>query len=173
MTSYEPFLVGKTLMRYHSGFADAVKRRYHEEQVWSDKIRSASTYGSLAVLALNLVVFVLAIFIVEPWKRRRLAQTFEKRIEELSDETRLLVGRGIEDLLEHIHRQEDLLNTMGEILPKQSAASETVIEPLMDAMSPESDSLKAFVYAHQHTLIGIGCAILGGMSSYGIQLFLR
>ena len=30
--------------------------RYHEEQVWSDKIRSASTYGQLAALGLNLLV---------------------------------------------------------------------------------------------------------------------
>ena len=30
--------------------------RYHEEQVWSDKIRSASTYGSLAALDRKSVV---------------------------------------------------------------------------------------------------------------------
>ncbi len=46
--------------------------RYHEEQVWSDKIRSASTYGSLAVLGMNLFVFIMAIILVEPWKRKRL-----------------------------------------------------------------------------------------------------
>ncbi|TCD62303.1 sensitivity to high expression protein she9, partial [Steccherinum ochraceum] len=38
-----------------------ILHRYHEEQIWSDKIRSASTYGSLTVLGLNLLVFVMAI----------------------------------------------------------------------------------------------------------------
>ncbi|EKM51473.1 uncharacterized protein PHACADRAFT_212117 [Phanerochaete carnosa HHB-10118-sp] len=64
-----------------------ILNRYHEEQVWSDKIRSASTYGSLTVLGLNVIVFILAIVIVEPWKRRRLAQTFEKKVEEVAVET--------------------------------------------------------------------------------------
>ncbi|KAG8796929.1 sensitivity to high expression protein she9, partial [Serendipita sp. 400] len=66
----------------------AILNRYHEEQVWSDKIRSASTYGSLLALGLNLVVFFLAIVIVEPYKRKRMAETFEKRVEILSADTR-------------------------------------------------------------------------------------
>ncbi|KAJ7070022.1 Mdm33 family-domain-containing protein [Mycena amicta] len=79
--------------------------RYHEEQVWSDKIRSASTYGSLAALALNMLVFVTAILFVEPWKRRRLAMTFEKKIEEMEADYKTVVqtnmaeiGRRIETL---------------------------------------------------------------------------
>lgn len=32
--------------------------RYHEEQVWSDKIRSASTYGQMVVLGVNVLVFL-------------------------------------------------------------------------------------------------------------------
>ena len=85
---------------------------YHEEQVWSDKIRSVSTYGSLAALTVNLLVFVLAIVIVEPWKRRRLAQTFEKRIEELSQETRELVASGTEALVKHIEEQDKVLQDL-------------------------------------------------------------
>jgi sensitive to high expression protein 9 len=57
----------------------SILARYHEEQVWSDKIRSASTYGSMAALALNLLVFILATLVVEPWKRRRLAHTRSRR----------------------------------------------------------------------------------------------
>jgi sensitive to high expression protein 9 len=86
--------------------------RYHEEQVWSDKIRSASTYGSLAALALNMVVFILAIIIVEPWKRRRLAQTFEKKIEEMSAENTAMVKGGMKDLARHFVEQETLLSQM-------------------------------------------------------------
>lgn len=83
--------------------------RYHEEQVWSDKIRSVSTYGSLAALVANMVVFVVAIVWVEPWKRKRLAETFERRVVELSEETREVVGSGMKDLEEHFEKQEKVL----------------------------------------------------------------
>lgn len=76
----------------------SILARYHEEQIWSDKIRSASTYGSMAALALNLLVFVMATLVVEPWKRRRLAHTFEKKVEELSGETNNLLEKEIRDL---------------------------------------------------------------------------
>jgi sensitive to high expression protein 9 len=86
--------------------------RYHEEQVWSDKIRSASTYGSLAALGLNMVIFILAIIVVEPWKRRRLAQTFERKIEEMSAENTAMVEGGMKDLARHFVEQEKLLSEM-------------------------------------------------------------
>jgi len=76
----------------------SILARYHEEQIWSDKIRSASTYGSMAALALNLLVFIMATLVVEPWKRRRLAHTFEKKVEELSGETMDLLEKEIHDL---------------------------------------------------------------------------
>ncbi|TFK70368.1 hypothetical protein BDN72DRAFT_766599 [Pluteus cervinus] len=83
--------------------------RYHEEQVWSDKIRSASTYGSLAALGLNLVVFILAIIVVEPWKRRRLAQTFEKKVDELAMDNATRLEAGLVDLGRQLEEQEALL----------------------------------------------------------------
>lgn len=58
----------------------SILERYHEEQVWSDKIRSVSTWASLAVLGANLIVFVGAIAFVEPWKRKRLVEGLEERM---------------------------------------------------------------------------------------------
>lgn len=57
--------------------------RYHEEQIWSDKIRRASTWGTWAIMVANLFLFVIATFLVEPWKRRRLVASFEERVKEL------------------------------------------------------------------------------------------
>ncbi|KAJ3568374.1 hypothetical protein NP233_g5754 [Leucocoprinus birnbaumii] len=88
----------------------SILARYHEEQVWSDKIRSASTYGSLAALGLNLLVFILAIVIVEPWKRRRLAQTFEKKIEEMSIESKERMEESLKEIGEKFVQQENLLS---------------------------------------------------------------
>ncbi|KAJ7163270.1 Mdm33 family-domain-containing protein [Mycena filopes] len=83
--------------------------RYHEEQVWSDKIRSASTYGSLTVLGLNLLVFVVAIVFVEPWKRRRLARTFEKKIEEMGMENKAVVEESMAEIGRKLETQAQLL----------------------------------------------------------------
>jgi sensitive to high expression protein 9, mitochondrial len=93
-----------------------ILHRYHEEQVWSDKIRSASTYGSLTVLGLNLVVFILAIIVVEPWKRRRLAQTFEKKVEEMSAETISAFETRHQDLARQIKEQDEALSQLVEVV---------------------------------------------------------
>lgn len=63
-----------------TGLMQSILERYHEEQVWSDKIRSVSTWAQVAALVANLVVFVGAIAFIEPWKRRRLVQGLEERV---------------------------------------------------------------------------------------------
>ncbi|KAE8230443.1 hypothetical protein CF326_g4561 [Tilletia indica] len=75
----------------------AVMRRYHEEQIWSDKIRNASSYASLIVAGLNILIFTIAIVFVEPYKRRKLAETFEKRLIEGEAQSRRLVQATIQD----------------------------------------------------------------------------
>ncbi|KAJ1643844.1 sensitivity to high expression protein she9, partial [Dispira simplex] len=61
----------------YSELVDAIRIRYHEEQLWSDKIRAAATYGTWAVLALNLFVFVFVHVVIEPRKRRRILDHVE------------------------------------------------------------------------------------------------
>ncbi|GJJ15692.1 hypothetical protein Clacol_009970 [Clathrus columnatus] len=107
-----------------------ILNRYHEEQVWSDKIRSVSTYGSLLALGVNIFIFILAILVVEPWKRKRLAETFEKRIEHLSIENRELIRKGLEDFAAHFEKQETVLTKMEHTLedisiPKSSEDSKS------------------------------------------------
>lgn len=84
--------------------------RYHEEQVWSDKIRSASTYGSLVALGLNMVVFISAILVVEPWKRRRLVQTFEAKVSELSAANATRFQESMDVLGGQIEEQKNLFS---------------------------------------------------------------
>lgn len=68
--------------------------RYHEEQLWSDKIRQASTWGTWLLMALNLVLFAAATFFVEPWKRRRLVAAVQgevmARLDEFAGEFRAI-----------------------------------------------------------------------------------
>jgi sensitive to high expression protein 9 len=56
--------------------------RYHEEQIWSDKIRQMSTWGTWGLMGLNVLLFVVFQILVEPWRRRRLVKGFEQKVEE-------------------------------------------------------------------------------------------
>ncbi|KAG2152990.1 Mdm33 family-domain-containing protein [Suillus bovinus] len=154
----------------------AILARYHEEQVWSDKIRSASTYGSMMVLGVNVVVFILAIMVVEPWKRRRLAQTFEKKVEEMAAETQALIESGIAKLDERLVKQEGLTSEIveraaydardlsSEFLPVPAVTVSVAGEQVVTG--PEHPS----IWSHQvsrmiqdrEVLLVVGSAIAGG-----------
>lgn len=51
-----------------------ILKRYHEEQIWSDRIRRASTWGTWGLMGMNFVLFVILQFFAEPWRRRRLVK---------------------------------------------------------------------------------------------------
>ncbi|WLF77550.1 sensitivity to high expression protein she9 [Lodderomyces elongisporus] len=58
----------------------SILTRYHEEQIWSDKIRRSSTWGTWVLMGLNVLLFVFATFLVEPWKRKKLVLGFEDKV---------------------------------------------------------------------------------------------
>ena len=104
--------VGQTedeVEREFSALMRTILARYHEEQIWSDKIRSVSTYGQLAVLAVNVSVFVLAIMLVEPWKRRRLTQAFERKVQEMEMANLDVVNKGMHALQSRLEKQEEMI----------------------------------------------------------------
>lgn len=51
-----------------------ILKRYHEEQIWSDKIRRASTWGTWGLMGMNFLLFVVLQFVAEPWRRKRLVR---------------------------------------------------------------------------------------------------
>lgn len=56
--------------------------RYHEEQIWSDKIRRMSTWGTWGLMGINILLFVVFQIGVEPWRRKRLVKGFEDKVME-------------------------------------------------------------------------------------------
>ena len=58
----------------------AILTRYHEEQIWSDKIRRTSTWGTLILMGVNIFLFLILQLLLEPWKRRRLTRSFEDKV---------------------------------------------------------------------------------------------
>ncbi|ORY98939.1 Mdm33 family-domain-containing protein [Syncephalastrum racemosum] len=76
----------KQMDREYMQLAQSIMERYHEEQLWSDKIRSVSTYGTWALMVVNLLLFVAVQTIFEPIKRRRLTDRFEELLVTKLDE---------------------------------------------------------------------------------------
>ena len=54
--------------------------RYHEEQIWSDKIRRMSTWGTWGLMGVNVLLFLVFQIGVEPWRRQRLVKGFEEKV---------------------------------------------------------------------------------------------
>ena len=54
--------------------------RYHEEQIWSDKIRRMSTWGTWGLMGMNVLLFMVFQIGVEPWRRKRLVKGFEEKV---------------------------------------------------------------------------------------------
>lgn len=61
--------------------ARTILARYHEEQIWSDKIRQMSTWGTWGLMGLNVLLFVVFQIAIEPWRRKRLVKGFEEKVE--------------------------------------------------------------------------------------------
>ncbi|KAI5795595.1 Mdm33 family-domain-containing protein [Geopyxis carbonaria] len=93
--------------------ARSILARYHEEQIWSDKIRRASTWGTWGLVGFNVLLFIVVQLGLEPWKRRRLVKGFEEKVREVMQE-------------------ENMRNALLQIHPDEANAAETVTEKLME-----------------------------------------
>ncbi|OAX77529.1 hypothetical protein ACJ72_08172 [Emergomyces africanus] len=75
----------------------SILSRYHEEQIWSDKIRRMSTWGTWGLMGVNVLLFLIFQVAVEPWRRRRLVKGFEEKVmEALEKENGTKQGTGAE-----------------------------------------------------------------------------
>ena len=54
----------------HQRLYVGILKRYHEEQMWSDRIRSLSMWATLGLMGMNVLLFL----IVQPWQRKRLTR---------------------------------------------------------------------------------------------------
>ncbi|RKF61003.1 Sensitive to high expression protein 9-like protein, mitochondrial [Erysiphe neolycopersici] len=63
-----------------SQLRNTILSRYHEEQIWSDKIRRMSTWGTWGLMGVNVLLFFIFQFGFEPWRRKRLIQGFEGKV---------------------------------------------------------------------------------------------
>ena len=58
------------------------RQQYHEEQIWSDTIRRNSTWVTIVLMGVNILLLLVNIVGVEPWRRRRLVKEVKSAINE-------------------------------------------------------------------------------------------
>ena len=63
-----------------NALAKSILARYHEEQIWSDKIRQMSTWGTWGLMGVNILLFLIFQVAIEPWRRKRLVKGFEEKV---------------------------------------------------------------------------------------------
>lgn len=134
-----------TVERQFDELMRSILSRYHEEQVWSDKIRSLSTHGSLIALGLNMVIFVLALVFVEPWKRKKLLKTFEERIYSFTGENQRQLETQLSEYMKSREIQE------ARLLESLASLDRVRQEKLMPPVNTTSDKEQATVYGNIHT----------------------
>ncbi|CEQ41588.1 SPOSA6832_03338, partial [Sporobolomyces salmonicolor] len=123
----------ETVEKGFSELMQAILHRYHEEQVWSDKIRHLSTYGSLAITSLNVLLFIITLLLIEPWRRRRLVENVEERLRVNSregQEATLAQLVSLQSLLADAQTKLDALTTSAVTSPPAEPLPETVSEPI-------------------------------------------
>ncbi|ODV78943.1 uncharacterized protein CANTADRAFT_6141 [Suhomyces tanzawaensis NRRL Y-17324] len=138
--------------------------RYHEEQIWSDKIRKASTWGTWVLMGINVVLFVVATFLVEPWKRKRLVGSFEDKVKQVlvelaengTAEETLLVGNVTDKLV--------LASAAGELVespetPEVVSPGELVVP--VGAPVPVSFNVYGQGWDELKSTVGASCQTLG------------
>jgi len=115
----------------------SILRRYHEEQIWSDKIRSLSTYGSLAITSINVLIFLLALMLVEPYKRRKMVNEVEARMKKHDVES----GEKLHNEIESLKTILLAATSPSGLLPLPSAAATKALEDeIVQASLPPVDA---------------------------------
>lgn len=94
--------------------AKLIGARYREEQVWSDKIRRASTWGTWGLMGFNVVLFLVVQLGLEPWKRKRLVGSFEEKVRNVLDTASRDQKEMVENLEQKIAKFIDSNNTSSE-----------------------------------------------------------
>jgi len=121
----------------HDNLIKSIMDRYHEEQVWSDKIRQFSTWGTVLIMVCNLLLVFLVQLVFEPFKRYRLVRSFENKVrdifdrnEEMGTDLKILkddLDSRYDTLLDKIEENEQ--NIMGK-LPGQNINARVLPEDL-------------------------------------------
>lgn len=121
--------------------------RYHEEQVWSDKIRRMSTWGTWGLMGVNVLLFLIFQIAVEPWRRKRLVKGFEEKVIEAIEKEKVIQAEIVSPSVLAQQQQQQAIPTTTPETPapsstptsdirEQPAANVSPVEPAQPATTP-------------------------------------
>ncbi|BCR99396.1 putative mitochondrion biogenesis protein (She9) [Aspergillus luchuensis] len=117
----------------------SILSRYHEEQVWSDKIRQMSTWGTWGLMGVNVLLFLIFQIAVEPWRRKRLVKGFEEKVIEAIEKEKALDRIQIVSAQSQMAQESSTTSTASpqtsetaETTTTEPSASTTADEPISD-----------------------------------------
>ncbi|KAI7956447.1 hypothetical protein MJO28_003542 [Puccinia striiformis f. sp. tritici] len=116
----------------------AILTRYHEEQVWSDKIRALSTTFSLSITLINVLVFLAAIVLVEPYKRLKVVSEVEERIVKRDANNADILDRALNAVVDRLSSTEKQLSEV--VLSLQVAAVPSTSSSLPSPSNLENEN---------------------------------
>lgn len=93
------------LSKSQLAYMDQLRRRYHEEQIWQDKWRVLSTFGTWGLIVLNSAVFLISQYVNRQRETQRLRDMQELLKQTLSTNTSTL--QAIQDRQDH-QQQESM-----------------------------------------------------------------
>ncbi|SCV04491.1 LAME_0H18866g1_1 [Lachancea meyersii CBS 8951] len=99
----------------------AILTRYHEEQIWSDKIRRTSTWGTFILMGMNIFLFLVFQLLLEPWKRRRLVGSFEDKVTQALEKQAILQSTQLSQMSDHISTSMDKNSKKGDLILSESS----------------------------------------------------
>lgn len=123
----------------------SILSRYHEEQIWSDKIRRMSTWGTWGLMGVNVLLFLVFQFGFEPWRRRRLVSGFEEKVLEALEKEKVLRAEASRIEVAHPEVQSVRATEIHEVAEvaetsEQSQAVEEIIATAQEVSDEKSAS---------------------------------
>lgn len=117
-----------------SKLSSSILSRYHEEQIWSDKIRRMSTWGTWGLMGVNVLLFLVFQFGFEPWRRRRLVHGFEEKVREALAKEKLIHSLEIESQEAEKVPLDGVLTAGTQELKEEAEGSAASSQPAVEAV---------------------------------------
>jgi sensitive to high expression protein 9, mitochondrial len=137
-----------------SKLSSSILSRYHEEQIWSDKIRRMSTWGTWGLMGVNVLLFLVFQFGFEPWRRRRLVHGFEEKVREaLEKEKEKTTSKTRDQDVEEVPLDGVIaagIQELEEELEGGKGSSEPAVEAVIACIKGEEDEAASLDTAEIH-----------------------
>ncbi|KAG6141805.1 hypothetical protein E4U12_004315 [Claviceps purpurea] len=112
-----------------------ILKRYHEEQIWSDRIRRASTWGTWGLMGMNFLLFVVLQFFAEPWRRKRLVKGVVEEEERVMEQVRGELEAVRMALARRLEESPQVVAAAQEVVAEDALSSTAVLEEVLSESS--------------------------------------